>query len=317
MVAVNAITIDQLNYYYYVLSYSFNWMIIITCYPTRSIFSLLFLSLSLSRCAFSREVFAVAVASAIQLMHYCLFFSPLGTPSAARCDSFRWECCVLSLSALSFSLSARSLGAVSANWCIIVDCCFPALSLSALSLSPRASLSPRLSLSARLCLALSLSLSAPSVRDRRRCRCCRRRHRSVVVVKIMVGRWLEDDGDVRMTMWRVAKIIFVSLVQSYGFQPVHMSTFCIFFVIFLWMFTKSRRRLFVNIHKKITKSQKNHNLSTYVGNTWMWIHKFVSAERYGNAPLGRSLQLTETKTSTDRRTLVCRFCTSERSLREF
>jgi hypothetical protein len=50
----------------------------------------------------------------------------------------------------------------------------------------------------------------------------------VVVVKIMV-----DDGDVRMTMWRVAKIIFVSLVQSYGFQLVDMSTFCIFFVIFL------------------------------------------------------------------------------------
>ncbi len=51
------------------------------------------------------------------------------------------------------------------------------------------------------------------------------------------------------------------------------------------MLTKSRPRFFVNFHKKITKSQKNHKLPTYVGNTWMWIHKFVSAERNGNAPL--------------------------------
>ena len=93
MVAVNAITIDQLNYYYYVLSYSFN------------ILSPLSLSLSLSRCAFSREVFAVAVASAIQLMHYCLFFSPL---------SHRRECCVLARPSLSPRvISRKSLGSLS------------------------------------------------------------------------------------------------------------------------------------------------------------------------------------------------------------
>ncbi len=100
-------------------------------------------------------------------------------------------------------------------------------------------------------------------------------------------RWSEiddkDDED-KLTRWNWT----CHLVQSYGFQLVGMSTFCDFFVIFLWKFTKRGPRLFVNFHKKITKSQKNHKLPTYLGNTWMWIHKFVSAERYGNAPMWHS-----------------------------
>ena len=65
--------------------------------------------------------------------------------------------------------------------------------------------------------------------------------------------------------------------------PTHR--FVNYFVIFLWLSTKTRPRLFVNIHKKITNSQKNHNLPTYLRNTCMWVHKFVSAKKYGNAPL--------------------------------
>ena len=51
-----------------------------------------------------------------------------------------------------------------------------------------------------------------------------------------------------------------------------------YFVIFLWFSTKTRPRLFVNFHKKITNSQKIHKLPTYLRKKWMWIHKFVSAE---------------------------------------
>ena len=112
---------DQLNYY--VLSYSFN-------------------ILSLSRCAFSRELFAVAVASAIQLMHYCFFLPSLTTPRVLR-SLWTLSLCVssaASLSELSLSLSlSLSLGAPSAESCIALrtqleECCVLSLSRPSLSI---------------------------------------------------------------------------------------------------------------------------------------------------------------------------------------